>query len=133
MIYILSFTLIITLPLSLFAKTIFPRDPFTPPFVSASLKSNYSESDPNTKAVKNNLSASPKKETPAKPIIHLTGVIWDPTKPLAVVLYGKTKKIIGLNDRFMGYTVTKITRKNIVVYDGKQSFSIQVGEQKNFN
>lgn len=133
MIYILSFLLMITLPLSLFAKTIFPRDPFTPPFVSASLKNNYSESDPNTRAVKNNLSSPAQKETQAKPSMHLTGVIWDPIKPLAVILYGKTKKIIGLNDRFMGYTVTKITRKNIVVYDGKQSFSIQVGEQKKFN
>lgn len=133
MIYIFYLILMISLPLSLFAKTIFPKDPFAPSFVSASLKNNYSESDPNNKAVKNNLSSASRKDLVIKPPIHLTGVIWDPTKPLAVVLYGKTKKIIGLNDRFMEYTVTKITRKNIVLYDGKQSFSIQVGEQKNFN
>jgi len=133
MIYIFYFILTISFPLSLFAKTIFPRDPFTPPFVSSSLRNSYSESDPNSKAIKNNLSSASKKELVSKPPIHLTGVIWDPIKPLAVVFYGKTKKIIGLNDRFIGYTVTKITRKNIIIYDGKQSFSIQVGEQKNFH
>jgi len=114
----------------IWSKTPFYRDPFMPLYTKGA--SGTANADKPVKII-------PKKELNKnemllrKPPIHLTGIIWDPVKPMAVVVSEKTKRIVGLNDSFMGYIVKKITRKNIVIYDGTTSISVEVGEQKKFD
>ena len=109
------------------SSLVYGRDPFliyNPQAVMAAKVAAAKKKEPAP------LPPPPPPVPPVSNLIKVNGIIWDSTVPYAVFVYNNSKKLVNIGDTFMGIRILEITRKTVVVYDGKKKVSLEVGEQK---
>lgn len=62
-------------------------------------------------------------------LVKVTGIIWDENDPMAVVLYSGKRHIVGLSDRFLGYDVISISKKELKLKGDTKTFILKVGKE----
>ena len=62
--------------------------------------------------------------------VKLTGVIWDPENPYAVVQMRGKKKILRIGDTIRHHKVIKISKSNMVIQKKKSKVTLEVGKEK---
>jgi type IV pilus biogenesis protein PilP len=98
------------------------RDPFEPLItIQDQLAASFS-SRPSNKTPPLNISAP--KETPPK--IMLNGIMWDPVKPVAVLLFpdGSTQ-VVSVGQNIDGITVQSINKTSVSLSKGKLKWTLE--------
>lgn len=65
----------------------------------------------------------------AIPLIKLTGIVWDPQDPYAVIVYKSLRRIMKQGDTFDSWRIIAISAKDVTIKSQGRTLVLKIGQE----